>query len=228
MSDTDGRDGWNLYANFLKKVTNAVDKHESTLGYEILNEPQIHSPDQWNKIGKFNSFITNALRKITDKTIVYSMNVPISFKNTAINLTPENLAKMAPNNKDNVVFKISVYGIPNPNTYQGDKLAILTDASKIISVPMYVGEWNEVSREEKINENGNMMFHIDPVKSDLNQLKADTLVNDFKKLRVWGMAFWNWNYVPHPAPNFNIIKVTQNGEIQTTKYFKIIEKAIAS
>jgi hypothetical protein len=228
VSDIDGRDGWNLYANFLKKVTNAVDKHESTLGYEILNEPQIHSPDQWNKIGKFNSFITNSLRKVTDKTIVYSMNVPISFKNTEINLTPENLAKMAPNNKDNVVFKISVYGIPNPNTYQGDKLAILTDASKIINVPMYVGEWNEVSREEKINENGNMMFHIDPIKSDLNQLKADTLVNDFKKLGVWGMAFWNWNYVPHPAPNFNIINVTQKGEIQTTKYFKIIEKAIAS
>ena len=73
-----------------------------------------------------------------------------------------------------------------------------------------------------------MMFHIDPIKSDLNQLKADTLVNDFKKLGVWGMAFWNWNYVPHPTPNFNIIKVTHDGEIQTTKYFKIIEKAIAS
>lgn len=228
ISDTDGRDGWILYANFLKKVTNAVDRHRSTLGYEILNEPQIHSSDQWNKVGKFNSFITTELRKLTDKTIVYSMNVPISFKNTAINLTPENLAKMAPSDTDHVVFKISVYGIPNPDTYQGDKLKILTDASRIIKVPMYVGEWNEVSREEKINENGNMMFHIDPVKSDLNQLKADTLVKDFKKLGVWGMAFWNWNYVLHPAPNFNIIKVTQDGEIHTTKYFTIIKKAISS
>jgi hypothetical protein len=130
--------------------------------------------------------MTTELRKITDKTIVYSMNVSISFKNSAINLTPENLAKMAPDNTDHVVFKISVYGIPIPNTYQGDKLKILTDASRIINVPMYVGEWNEVSREEKINENGNMMFHIDPAKSDLNQLKADELVNDFKKL-VFGV-----------------------------------------
>ena len=52
-----------------------------------------------------------------------------------------------------------------------------------------VGEWNEVSREEKINENGNMMFHIDPVKSDLNQLMADALVKDFKKLGVWRWHF---------------------------------------
>ena len=26
---------------------------------------------------------------------------------------------------------------------------------------MYIGEWNEVSREEKINENGNLAFRID-------------------------------------------------------------------
>jgi hypothetical protein len=104
-----------------------------------------------------------------------------------------------------------VYGIPIPNTYQGEKLQILSEAGKIAGVPMYVGEWNEVSREEKINENGNMMFHIDPVKSNLTQVKADQLVDQFKKNDVWGMAFWNWNYVAHPAPNFNLIKVTGDG-----------------
>jgi hypothetical protein len=209
-------------------VVKNVDKYESTLGYEILNEPQVHSSDQWSKIGKFNSFITKELRKITDKTVIYSMNVPISFNNPLIDLNPQNLAKMAPISKKNVVFKISVYGIPTPNTYQGDKLKILTEASRIENVPMYVGEWNEVSREEKINENGNLMFHIDPTKSNLNQLKADKLVKEFEKLDVWGTAFWNWNYVSHPAPNFNIIKVTDDGHIQPTKYFRIVEKAISN
>jgi hypothetical protein len=104
---------------------------------------------------------------------------------------------------------------------------ILTEASRIENVPMYVGEWNEVSREEKINENGNLMFHIDPTKSNLNQLKADKLVKEFEKLDVWGTAFWNWNYVSHLAPNFNIIKVTDAGHIQPTKYFRIVEKAIS-
>lgn len=228
VTDSAGRDGWTLYANFLKKVTKIVDKHKSTLGYEMLNEPQIHSSDQWDKVGKFNSFLSKELRKITDKTVVYSMNVPISFKNPSIDLSPENLVKMTPKNKKNVVFKISVYGIPTPNTYQGDKLSVLTEASKLNHVPMYVGEWNEVSREEKINENGNLIFSIDPSKSDLNQLKANELVKGFKKLGVWGMAFWNLNYISHPTPNFNLITVTDDGNVHPTKYFDIIQKAVAS
>jgi len=59
-----------------KKIVKIVDHHKSTLGYEILNEPQVHISDEWQKIGKYNSFITNQIRKVTDKTIVYSMNVP--------------------------------------------------------------------------------------------------------------------------------------------------------
>jgi hypothetical protein len=228
ITDTEGRDGWKLYANFLKTVIRFVDNHESTLGYEILNEPQIHSYDQWDKIGKFNSYMSKELRKITHKTLVYSMNVPISFKNSSIDLTAENLAKMTPTSRNNLVFKVSVYGLPIPNTYQADKLNILVNASRIANVPMYIGEWNEVSREEKINENGNLMFQIDAVKSNLNQSKADDLVKEFKKLGVWGMAFWNWNYVLNPAPNFNLIKVTDHGHIQITKYFTIIKKAISS
>jgi len=228
VTNTDGKNGWSLYANFLKKIIKIVDEHKSTLGYEILNEPQVHTSDEWQKIGKYNSFITNQIRKVTDKTIVYSMNVPISFKTNSIDLTAQNLAKMAPIDKKNVVFKISVYGIPIPNTYQGNKLDILTEAGRIAGVPMYIGEWNEVSREEKINENGNLAFRIDPTKSNLNQVKADKLVNEFKKIGVWGMAFWNWNYVSNPSPNFNLIRVSDNGHIQTTKYFKIVEKAISS
>lgn len=228
VTNTDGKNGWSLYANFLKKIIKIVDDHKSTLGYEILNEPQVHISDEWQKIGKYNSFITNQLRKVTDKTIVYSMNVPISFKTNSIDLTAQNLAKMAPLDKKNVVFKISVYGMPIPNTYQGNKLDILTEAGRIAGVPMYIGEWNEVSREEKINENGNLAFRIDPAKSNLNQVKADKLVNEFKKIGVWGMAFWNWNYVSNPAPNFNLIRVSDDGHIQTTKYFKIVERAISS
>ena len=87
VTNTDGKNGWSLYANFLKKIIKIVDDHKSTLGYEILNEPQVHISDEWQKIGKYNSFIINQIRKVTDKTIVYSMNVPISFKTNSIDLT---------------------------------------------------------------------------------------------------------------------------------------------
>lgn len=41
----------------------------------------------------------------------------ISFKSYSTDLTAQNLAKMAPVSKKNVVFKISVYGMPIPDTY---------------------------------------------------------------------------------------------------------------
>ena len=45
---------------FLKRVTNTLDYFKSTLGYEILNEPQVHTSKQWAKVGKYNTFITNS------------------------------------------------------------------------------------------------------------------------------------------------------------------------
>ena len=64
-------------ADFLKNIVNTVDKNRSTLGYEIVNEPQVHSDDQWQKVGTFNTFITNALRQVTHKTIAYSRTNPL-------------------------------------------------------------------------------------------------------------------------------------------------------
>ena len=66
INDTNGNDGWILQAEFLKKVVTTVDKYTSTLGYEILNEPQIHNIDQWEKIGEYNTYntyITNKLKE---------------------------------------------------------------------------------------------------------------------------------------------------------------------
>ena len=40
IKDSEGNSGWSLQATFLKRVTNNVDHFKSTLGYEILNEPQ--------------------------------------------------------------------------------------------------------------------------------------------------------------------------------------------
>ena len=109
IKSVNGTDGWTLQEDFLKKIVGTVDKHPSTLGYEILSEPQVHTKDQWTKIGKYNTFMVDALRKLTSKTIIYSMNIPIDLK-SPIQVNAENLAKMSPNNKQNIVFKFSLYG----------------------------------------------------------------------------------------------------------------------
>lgn len=225
IKDVNGTDGWVLLLAFLTTLVNTVDNHQSTLGYEILSEPQVHSSDQWAKIGAFNSFIVNELRKITDKTIAYSMNIPVDL-NSPIALNAENLAKMAPENKTNVVFKISLYGLPTPDSYQGERLAIFVKTSQLTQIPLYIGEWNNVKREQSINEEGQVVFQINPELSDIDQSEADLIVKTFKDIGAWGMAYWQWRAEPHPVPNYNLINVTKaTGAIETTKYFEILQNA---
>jgi hypothetical protein len=241
ITDTNGNDGWILQAEFLKKVVNAVNNHTSTLGYEILNEPQIHNVDQWDKIGNYNTFITNELREITQRTIAYDMNIPVDLDDDSqIDMTPENLAKMAPDNKTNVIFKFSVYGIPQPNTYQGDKLDTFVKAGKLAGVPVYVGEWNNVLRERVVNQEGKTVFQTVPERSDINQTEANFIVQKLKEIGVWGMAYWNWSFLNNKVPNYNLITITSNesssnsggggggGKIQTTKYFDILKNTYSN
>ena len=224
IRDVNGTDGWVLLLGFLKRIVNTVDNHPSTLGYEILSEPQVHSSDQWEKIGTFNTFMVNELRKITQKTLAYSMNIPVDLK-SPIGVNPTNLAEMAPANKTNVVFKISLYGLPEPDTYQGDRLAIFLRTSEITKVPLYVGEWNNVLREATINEEGQRVFTINPEQSDISQAEANLIVKTFKDIDVWGMAYWQWRIGTHQVANYNLVNITDGGTIQTTQYFDILKNA---
>jgi hypothetical protein len=224
IRDVNGTDGWVLLLGFLQKIVSAVDSHPSTLGYEILSEPQVHSSDQWEKIGKFNSFMVNELRKITQKTLAYSMNIPVDLK-SPIGVNPTNLAEMAPVNKTNVVFKISLYGLPKPNTYQGDRLAIFLQTSEITKVPLYIGEWNNVLREATVNEEGERVFNINPERSDISQEEANLIVQTFKDIGAWGMAYWQWRLQAHQVDNYNLVNVTDSGAIGTTQYFDILKNA---
>jgi hypothetical protein len=221
-------DGWNLQANFLKTIVKLLDNYNSTYGYEILNEPQIFSQDQWSKIGKYYKYMTNELRKQTNKTIVLDMTIPIKFQDPAINLTSENMAKIIPQDS-NSIFKISLYGIPKDNNYQEKKLELLLNVSKIAKIPIYVGEWNHVDREKKATIANNTIddtSKINASKSDLSQEESDFFVNKFNSLKVYGWAFWNWNYVNTPPQNFNLINVTKSGDILTTKYLYMLKNSV--
>jgi hypothetical protein len=231
VEDTNGNDGWALQLQFLKKIVNTVDSHPSTIGYEILNEPQIHSDNQWTKVGKYNTFMVDELRKITQKTIAYSQHIPTSMANnptTSITMTPKNIAKMAPDNKSNVVFKFTLYGLPYDSKYQRDRLNILVKGAELAGVPLYIGEWNNVKREQvNDEESGIISYKIDRQASDIDQKKADLFIQEFKQLKVWGWAFWNWNYIPHPAPNLNLILIREDGSIDTTKYYEMLKNAVS-
>ena len=219
VKDNDGKDGWTLMAEYLKKIVLAVDNHSSTLGYEILSEPHVDNTDQWSKIGKFNSFITEELRDTTSKTIVYSMNVPVDL-NSNINISPQNLAKMAPSSKQNIAFKISVYGVPDRDDYQKERFDLFLDTRDLTGVPLYIGEWNNVVRTK---EGG--VFKINPGASDFTNSNAGKILEAFKKEGVWGTAFWKWDYRDADTASFNLVN-DEGGKLVPTKYFGILEDTV--
>ena len=223
IRDKDGTDGWTLQTEFFKKIVETVNNHSSTVGYEILSEPQVHDKNQWEQIGKYNTFMVDFLRQYTDKTIAYSMNIPVSLQ-SPIELNPTNLAKMAPKNTSNVVFKISIYGVPQENPYQESRLSTFIQAAELANVPLYVGEWNNVQRDKIVDQEGEIVTFINETFSSINQTEANILVAAFKNLNVWGSAFWQWRVDTHQVQNFNLINVT-NGKIETTTYFDIVKTA---
>jgi hypothetical protein len=221
VKDSQGRDGWTLMADFIKKIVTGVDNRSSTLGYEILSEPHVNNVDQWSKIGKFNTFMVGELRNATQKTIAYSMNVPVDLK-SPINITPENLAMMAPSDKQNVVFKISVYGVPDRDAYQKQRFDAFLETRDLTGIPIYIGEWNNVVRTP--GEGG--VFKLNPALSDLTEDNADKILDAFKKAGVWGTAFWKWDYKSADTASFNVV-LNNNGTLVPTKYYDILKNAVA-
>lgn len=220
IKDAQGKDAWTSLADYWKKVVTKLDGHPSTFGYEILSEPHVESSDQWEKIGNFNSFITDELRSLTNKTIVYSMNVPVDLKGP-IQLTPENLAKMAPTNKENVMFKVSVYGNPDRDQYQKQRFDMFLKASELTGDPLYIGEWNNVVRTQV-----NGVFQLDPAKSGLDQQTTDAMLQAFKDNNITASAFWKWDYHDANTPSFNLI-LNQNGTIMPTQYYTYLKNSAA-
>jgi hypothetical protein len=227
ITNINGTDGWSLQSQFLKKVVSTVDNHTSTAGYEILSEPQVHDVDQWDKIGKYNTFMTDELRNVTKKDIVFSMSIPVDLEsNIGVNAT--NLAKMTPVNKTNTIFKFSIYGLPSPGSYQEERLNTFLSTGNLSGVPVYIGEWNNVARDKVINEEGDFVYEIDPEASDITPEDTTAILKKFNEIDPYGWAFWYWNFRPHRVENFNLVTSDANGNLIPTKYFDILKNAVQS
>lgn len=225
VTDINGTDGWTLLSQFLKGLAKEVDSHPSTVGYEILSEPQVHNSSQWKKIGKFNSFITSELRTVTAKNIIFSMTIPVDLK-SPIGVNATNLAMMAPTDKTNVLFKFSLYGLPKPGSYQEQRLKMFVGTGQIAGVPIYVGEWNNVDREPTVNEEGDVVYEINPETSNITPGETQEILNKFNEVKVFGWAFWHWNFRSHRVDNFNLVITGSNGSLQTTQYYDTLKNAI--
>ncbi|MDP9288370.1 MAG: cellulase family glycosylhydrolase [Thermoproteota archaeon] len=218
IKDINGNDGWKLQADFLKKVVNTVNNHISTLGYEILNEPQVYSVDQWDKLGKYNTFIASELRTLTKKTIVFDRQLPSDIGGP-IDAFPENMAKMAPKNETNILFKSTVYGLPTHCSYAEGRLNTAATTAQILRIPLWIGEFNMgITRQHPF--------------ADLNQSELNLFVQKFKGVNAWGWDLWVWSFKPSASnvKNYNLVNLTSSNHhitIETTKYFDYLKNSIS-
>ena len=218
VKDANGADGWTLQADFLKKIVNTVDKYKSTLGYEILNEPHVHHVNQWEKIGKYNSFITDQLRDVTQKTIFFDRQVP-SELDGEIRANPENMAKMAPQNTENVIFKSTIFGLPTDSSYAEARLHYYAKTAQLAGVPLCICEFNLRAYDRyEVGESKNVTMTQDNV---------DLIVTKINELGVWGWAAWLWSLKEHSNPNYDFVDF-KDDTIFTTHNFDYVKNAISN
>ena len=81
-----------------------------------------------------------------------------------------------------------------------------------------------------VNEEGNKIWKIDANRSDINQEEANAIVDKFKDVGIWGMAYWEWSFVPNDTPNLNLVNTINDGttgeaRLEPTKYFQLVKNA---
>jgi Cellulase (glycosyl hydrolase family 5) len=128
-----GKDAWQLQAEFMVKIVNAVDKYSSTFGYEILNSPSIYDSSQYVKIGKYHEYIGKELRKHTSKPIFMNLACGKSCIDTPL----KDIRLMLPSNVNNIIFAPHFYDDPDEKT----SLFLRELASNLDYTPIVIGEW---------------------------------------------------------------------------------------
>jgi len=199
LTAINGTDAWTLQANFLKKIISKVNKNNSTLGYEILNEPHVYSSDQWEKIGKYNTFIVDQLRSQTGKLIFYDRHVPSDLYGS-LNISAQNIAEMAPSNITNIIFKTTLYDLPVNGSYAENKIHTYAEAARLSGVRFCLCE-----------------FNLNP-KKVLSEENLGKFIEKLKELKPWGWAIWIWDYKPRENNNFNLVKFIDGTAVPTENF----------
>ena len=127
---------------------------------------------------------------------------------------------MAPSDKQNVAFKVSVYAVPEGDGYQEKRFDMFLKTSDLAGVPLYIGEWNNVVRTKQDG-----VTKLNPESSELTKSDARKILGSLKKAEVWGTAFWRWDYQKVATPNFNLVS-DKNGKLAPTKYLGILEDSV--
>jgi hypothetical protein len=113
-----------------------VDKYKSVTGYEIINEPHLFDPSQYEKLGDYHTYMAKKIRSQTDKKIVFDRETARGFMREA-----NSEHKIVPQGVSGVVYGPHLYGIPYAGTQAEKQLDNFVQWSKDWNMEILVGEW---------------------------------------------------------------------------------------
>jgi hypothetical protein len=129
-----GKSAWDLQAEFMHMMIDKLERHSSTVGYEILNAPPVYDTSQYAKIGKYHTFMAEYIRSKTSKYILFDYACPVpSCKSVSIS----DQSLIAPLGVNNTIFAPHRYGSPFPNMLS----TLEALSAKWGHVPIIMGEW---------------------------------------------------------------------------------------
>jgi aryl-phospho-beta-D-glucosidase BglC (GH1 family) len=166
-----GIKSWQLQAEMFRSIIHRVDKYNSVLGYEILNEPPIYDNSQYKKLGAMHSFIANKIRSYgSDKFIIFDRAYPV-WDSSYIDWNY--YSKIAPSNKAKTIFAPHRYSQYYPGIFENyQKLSTLWG-----DIPVVIGEWAEGSQDA-----------------------MNDYVKELKKVG-FGSTYWSWIPCPKNQPD---------------------------
>jgi len=166
-----GLNVWDLQVDFMSKIINRVDSYDNVVGYEILNEPHVYDLSQFEKLGKYHTYIAVKLRNLTQKAILFD-RATISYAGSIVDDRPYEFERLiAPMGVSNIVFAPHLYAVPYPDTWVERVIENKFERYREEwgGIQIFFGEWAATSED------------------DLKQF-----INEFKE-RGYGWAYFSWN-----------------------------------
>ena len=161
---------WDLHFDFIRDVIiKHVDSHQSTAGYEILNEPAVYDCNQFAKIGDLHTYIGHKIRSVTQKPIYFDRaeNHTCPYWN----YEPYDIL-VVPRYVSSVVFAPHIYTTGSPTT-----LTYLISLSQKWwpGMPVFIGEWGQLPPNDIVTQ--------DVINNYLQAFKSENV----------GWAYWSWD-----------------------------------
>jgi hypothetical protein len=203
LVNNENKDGWETQLDLLRTVIIKLNNKKSTLGFEILNEPQVFRSPDFKKVSRYHNFMVENLGHHTEKPLFFSYAVSNSIKAFDFPWRQARTRPTTTKSKNTIVFDVHPYP-PYYAVLLYYKLVATLMKNKLI----FAGEFNAGIKENKtVNLNKHLRY-----------------LKRFSDLSLCGATFWWWSHKPdnnHPA--FNLTKVMGNRIFPNENYENLVK-----